>query len=107
MYWAVALAKKTDIRLPRCDETDKCGDLSNNLGAFLGVKQIIELSMAQFDSGVQVPQGIDVDSANRSEVLGGKGCPTNCDMVAIEVHNDCLHVSKNRCNLGLYRLFRT
>jgi len=97
--------KKTDIRLPRCNETDKCSDLSNNLGAFDRVKQIIELSMAQLDSGVQVPQGIDVNSANRSEILGGKSCPINCNMVAIEVDNDCLCEQK-RCNQGLYCLFR-
>src|SRR5208282_1978311 len=93
MYWAVALAgKKTDIDLPRSNETDKCADMSNNLYAFLGVKRIIEL---QFDSDVQFPQGIDVNSANCSEILGGKSCSINCDVVAIEVYNDYLYVSKD------------
>src|SRR5947207_7332179 len=88
------LAQKSDIRLSRGDKTDECDELLDELGAIVGVHQIVKSSVVELNFVLPVLQAVDINVTDGIEVVGGETCKVDRNLEAVEVYDDSLLVSK-------------
>ena len=84
------LSQKSDIRLSRGDKTDECDELLDELGAVVGVHQIVKSSVIELNFVLPVFQAVDINVTDGIEVVGGETCKVDRNLEAVEVYDDSL-----------------